>query len=332
MRIVRRLLLMVLVIWVAASLNFVLPRLTDRNPIEEVIAQAMGESGGTLEGIDNIVAAYEARFGLDQPLWKQYLLSLWDLLRFDLGISISFFPATVSSLVLEALPWSLALLGTATVLSFVIGTALGAATVWPGAPRFLTWLVPVIMVLAAIPFYLIGLMLIALLANWLGWLPSGGGYAPGTVASWSWSFAWDAFRHSLMPAASILLASLGIWALSMRGMMVTVQGEDYMILAKAKGLAGWRRFWRYAVRNAITPQVTTLVLAFGNIVTGAVLVERVFGYPGLGNLLFQAILVVDYFLIFGCAYLLILTVALSLTVLDLIYPLIDPRIRSGADA
>jgi peptide/nickel transport system permease protein len=324
--------MMVLVIWFAASLNFILPRLTNRNPIEEVIAQAMGESGGTLAGIEDIVAAYEVRFGLDQPLWKQYLWSLWDSLRFDLGISISFFPEKVSTLVFEALPWSIALIGTATVLSFIIGTALGAATVWPGAPRFLTWFVPIVMVLAAIPFYLIGLMLIAVFANWLGWLPSGSGYSPGVVASQSWSFAWDIFVHSLMPAASILLASLGIWALSMRGMMVTVQGEDYMTLAKAKGLAGWRRFWRYAVRNAIAPQITTLVLAFGNIVTGAVLVERVFGYPGLGNLLFQAILVVDFFLIFGCVYLLILTVAVSLTILDLIYPLIDPRIRAGADA
>jgi peptide/nickel transport system permease protein len=332
MRIVKRLSMMVLVVWFAASLNFILPRLTDRNPVEEVIAQAMGESGGTLEGIEDIVAAYEARFGLDQPLWRQYLWSLWDSVRFELGISISFFPEKVSTLVFEALPWSIALMGTATVLSFIIGTALGAATVWPGAPRVLIWFVPIVMVLAAIPFYLVGLMLIAVLANGLSWLPSGGGYSPGVIAARSWSFAWDVFVHSLMPAASILLASLGIWALSMRGMMVTVQGEDYMTLAKAKGLAGWRRFWRYAVRNAIAPQVTTLVLAFGNIVTGAVLVERVFGYPGLGNLLFQAILVVDFFLIFGCVYLLILTVAVSLTVLDLIYPLIDPRIRAGADA
>ncbi len=330
MRVLRRIGLLALIVWLAASLNFILPRLTDRNPIEEVIAQAMGESGGTLEGIDQIVAAYETRFGLDQPLWKQYFLSLWDALRFDLGVSISFFPERVSDLVFEALPWSIALMGTATLFSFIIGTALGAATVWPNAPRFLNWFVPLVMVFAAIPFYLIGLLLIVVFANWLGWLPSGGGYTPGLIPDYSWSFAWNVFVHSLMPAASIVLASIGIWALSMRGMMVTVQGEDYMVLAKAKGLAGWRRFWRYAVRNAITPQITTLVLALGNIVTGAVLVERIFGYPGLGNLLFQAILVVDFFLIFGCVYLLILTVGISLTILDLVYPLIDPRIRAGA--
>ena len=121
MRIVKRLSMMVLVVWFAASLNFILPRLTDRNPVEEVIAQAMGESGGTLEGIEDIVAAYEARFGLDQPLWRQYLWSLWDSVRFELGISISFFPEKVSTLVFEALPWSIALMGTTTVLSFIIG-------------------------------------------------------------------------------------------------------------------------------------------------------------------------------------------------------------------
>ncbi|MEO1018665.1 MAG: ABC transporter permease, partial [Pseudomonadota bacterium] len=216
MRILKRLGLLVLVIWLAASLNFILPRLTDRNPIEEVIAQAMGESGGTLQGIEQIVEAYEARFGMDQPLWKQYFYSIWDALRFDLGISISFFPEKVSTLVLEALPWSIALMGTATLFSFIIGTALGAATVWPQSPKFLNWFVPLVMVLAAIPFYLIGLLLIVIFANWLNWLPSGGGFSPGTIPSYSWSFAWQIFVHSLLPAASILLASIGIWALSMR--------------------------------------------------------------------------------------------------------------------
>ncbi len=329
LRFLKRLFLMLLVIWLAASLNFLLPRLTDRNPIEEVIAASMGESGGTMEGIEEIVASYEARFGLDQPLWKQYLFSLWDSLRFDLGISISFFPERVSTLVLQALPWSIALIGTATAFAFAIGTALGALTVWPGAPRFLNVVVPVIMVLAAIPFYLIGLMLIFLFASQLNWLPTGGGYAPGTIPDNSFEFLAEVFVHSILPILSILLASIGIWALSMRGMMVTVQGEDYMTFAKARGLSGWRRFWRYAVRNAITPQVTTLVLALGNIVTGAVLVERIFGYPGIGNLLFQAILVIDYYLIYGCVYVLVLTIGLSLMILDLIYPLIDPRIRAA---
>jgi len=329
MLVVKRLLLMVLVMWLAASLNFILPRLTDRNPIEERLAQALAEGGSSAEGIEEMVASYQARFGLDRPLWEQYLASLKDALTFDLGVSITYFPTRVSTMVLDALPWSIGLLGTATLISFALGTILGAFTVWSGSSRWIGWLVPVAMILAAIPFYLIGLMLIYVFVYFLRWFPSGGGYGVTTIPDMSLEFALEILYHSILPGLSIVLAATGIWALSMRGMMVTVQGQDYMTFARAKGLKGWRLFWRYAVRNAITPQVTTLVLAFGQIVTGAVLVERVFGYPGLGNLLYDSVQLVDYFLIYGCVYVLILTVGISLMLLDLMYPLLDPRIRSG---
>ena len=329
MRILRRLLLMVLIIWIAASINFLMPRLADRNPVEEMIAASMGESGGTMEGIEEAVADFERRFGMDQPLWVQYLNTIYDALVFDLGISISYFPDRVADLVLQAFPWTMGIMLTTTLLAFAIGTPLGALTVWPHAPPWLNVVVPIVMVLAAIPFYLIGLILIYVFATQLGWLPTGKGYSSGLLPEWSWAFAQNVLTHALLPSLSILLASIGIWALSMRGMMVTVQGEDYMVFAKAKGLKPSRRFWRYGVRNAIAPQITALVLTLANVVTGAILVERVFSYPGLGNLLYQAILLNDYYLIFGCVYMLVLTVGVSLMLLDLIYPLIDPRIRSS---
>ena len=329
MLMVRRLLLLLVVIWTAASLNFFLPRMTDRNPIEERLAQAVSEGGSSGVGIQEMVEAYKKRFGLDQPLWRQYLRFLGDSLRFDLGVTIAYYPTRVSTMLLQALPWTIGLIGTATLISFALGTVLGALTVWASSPRWLNWFVPWIMMLAAIPFYLIGLVLIYFLVFRLGWFPSGGGYGVASIPHWSWTFAAEVLRHSLLPASSIIAAATGVWALGMRGMMVTVQGDDYMTFAESKGLKNWRLFWRYAVRNAILPQVTTLVLALGNVVTGAVLVERVFGYPGLGNLLYDAIKLVDYFLIYGCVYLLILTIGCSMMLLELIYPLIDPRIRSN---
>ena len=329
-RIVKRLCLMIVVVWLAASINFFLPHLTERNPIEERLAQAMGEGGGSTAGMEEMVKQYRQKFGVDQPLWKQYLTMLYDSARLDLGVSISHYPDRVATHVLHALPWSIGLLGTATLISFAIGTTLGALTVWLRAGHWLSRLVPLLMILSAIPFYMVGLILIYVFALMLQWFPSGGGMGVGFVAGLNWPSVVEIGRHAFLPAMSIVLAATGIWALSMRGMMVTVQGEDYMNFGRARGLKDWRLFWRYAVRNAVTPQITTLVLSLSHVVTGAVLVERVFSYPGVGTLLYNSVLLVDYFMIFGCVLVLIITLGVSLMLLDLLYPLLDPRIRTGA--
>ncbi|MBI1776879.1 MAG: ABC transporter permease [Proteobacteria bacterium] len=325
----KRIVLLLAVVWAAATLNFILPRLADRNPIEERIAQTVGQTGGAVSGIAEMVEAYKTRFGLQLPLWRQYLNAMADAGRLDLGTSIAYFPRRVQDIVLEALPWTIALVGTATLIAFVLGTVLGALTAWPGSPRWIAWTVPLSMVLAAIPFYLIGLVLVYVFAYALKWFPFGRGYGVVTIPSLSWSFLTELLRHALLPAMSIVLAATGTWALGMRALMVMVQGQDFMIFARAKGLSQRRIFWQYGVRNAIVPQLTTLVLALGSVVTGAVLVERVFGYPGIGSLLFDAVQLVDYFLIYGCVFLLILTIGVSLTMLDLAYPLLDPRIRAS---
>jgi peptide/nickel transport system permease protein len=329
--IVKRLLLLLAVVWAAATLNFVLPRLADRNPIEERLAQTIGQTGGAVVGIDQMVESYKARFGLQFPLWRQYLNAMADAAQFDLGISIAYFPRRVLDIVLEALPWTIGLVGVATLVAFGLGTVLGALPAWRRSSRLAAWTVPLSMVLSAIPFYLVGLVLVYVFAFLLRWFPSGRGYGVTTIPDWSWGFALEVFRHALLPGFSIVLAATGTWALGMRSLMVMVQGEDFMVFARAKGLSATRLFWQYGLRNAIVPQVTTLVLALGNVVTGAVLVERVFGYPGIGSLLFDAVQLVDYFMIYGCVFLLIVTVGVSLTLLDLAYPLLDPRIRAARD-
>ncbi|MFI4983120.1 MAG: ABC transporter permease, partial [Nevskiales bacterium] len=224
-------------------------------------------------------------------------------------------------------PWTIGLLLTTTVLAFLTGTILGALTVWQQAPRLFQFLVPLLMIFSAIPFYLIGLTLIYIFAVVLQWLPLGGGMGIRTMPEWSFSFFMEILSHSILPACSILIASIGVWALSMRGMMVTVQGEDYMTFAEALGLTNRRRFLQYGLRNAILPQVTLLALSLGHILSGSILVEIVFGYPGVGQQLFRGIQTLDYFLIYGIVLVLICAIAIAMLVVDVIYPLLDPRIR-----
>ncbi|MCX7381925.1 MAG: ABC transporter permease [Alphaproteobacteria bacterium] len=328
LRIGRRLAMLLAVVFTAASLNFLLPKLAPKNPVETKLLQ-LTESGGALTDIREIVRAYEEKFGLNRPLLAQYGSYIKSTLMLDLGWSIAHYPARVMDLILRALPWTIGLLLTATLIAFTLGTLMGALLAWERSPWLVQALAPAVMVLAALPFYLLGLVLIYLFAFTWQLLPMQGGYGLTTLPGWTWSFALEILRHSLLPALSIVLASIGHWALAMRGMMITVQGEDYMAYAQANGLPPARRFFSYGLRNALLPQVTALALQIGHLAAGAVLVERVFGYPGLGNLLFQAIEQNDYFVIYGVVFIIVLMIATMMLLVDLLYPLLDPRVRMG---
>jgi peptide/nickel transport system permease protein len=284
-------------------------------------------AGGNIQsGLQEMVAEYQHKFGLDRPLWKQYLTYLGQVARLDFGYSITGYPQTVFGIIGRALPWTIGLLLTTTILAFVIGTFLGALLAWPRAPHFIQFLFPPLLTFSAIPFFLLGLLLIYVFAFRLPWLPLSGGYRAGTIPHYSISFALDVFRHSLLPGLSILLASMGFWALGMRGMMVTVEGEDYMTFAEAAGLKGRTLFFTYAVRNALLPQTTALALSLSQILSGALLVEVIFNYPGIGSILFSAIRQFDYFLLQGIIMTIVLAVTLATLIVDLTYPLLDPRI------
>lgn len=326
-RLLKRLVLTVFVFLGAATLNFFLPRLTGNDPVSERIAQ-LGDSGDGMsaKALSALVESYNQRFGFDQPILQQYLAYLGDMIRLDFGYSLAFFPTRVWELIAQALPWTVGLMLTATLIAFAIGSILGALAVWRGG-KLMRALMSTMMVFAAVPFYLVGLVLIYFVAFQWRLLPIGGGFNALQVPSWSWSFALTVLRHATLPALSIVLSSVGVWALAMRGMMVTIQGEDYMTFADARGLAKRRMFFRYGLRNAMLPQITTLALALGQVVTGAILVEIVFAYPGLGNLLLQAVRGSDYFTIYGIVMILVLTISVVTLVLDLIYPLLDPRVR-----
>jgi peptide/nickel transport system permease protein len=322
----RRVGVFVLIVWLAATLNFFLPRLSGQDPVRATLLQQASLGGHVQTGLDAMVKEYEQRFGLDRPLWKQYVTYLRDVSRFDFNYSISSYPRTVSSIIAEAIPWTVGLLGTTTVLSFTIGTLLGALLAWPGAPRWMRLLMPPLWALHAIPFFLLGLILMYLLAFQTQLLPMFGGYTAGAFPGLTLTFIGDVIAHSILPALSIVLVATGGWALGMRGMMVTTQGEDYVTFAEAKGLKRLTIFLRYCVRNAILPQTTALALALGNILSGAVLVEVIFGYPGVGTILFHAIRENDHFLIQGIVFTVIVALGVATLILDVVYPLLDPRI------
>ena len=290
----RRFLIFVVVVWAAATFNFLLPRLGGTNPIREKLIAQSSLSGSVQAGLDDMIAEFEMKFGLDQPLWKQYFTYISDMFRFDFNYSIVNYPRRVSDMIAEAIPWTIALLLTTTLLAFLIGNVLGALMAWPNAPKFLDYVMPPILMMTAIPYFLLGLILVYIFGFYLGVFPMFGGYTPGTVPTLTWHFVLDVFWHSLLPALSILLVGLGFWAMGMRAMMVMTQGEDYVIFADAMGLNDRTIFTRYAMRNALLPQVTALALTLGAIVGGAVLVEIIFGYPGIGTVLYQGIRGSDY--------------------------------------
>lgn len=325
----RRLGVFLLTIWVAATINFFIPRLSGQNPIEQRLMQRAVSGGSVQTGMQEMIKEYNRKFGLDRPLLQQYVTYLEDLSQFNFNYSIGDYPRTVSQVMSDAIPWTIGLLGTATILMFGLGSLLGAFLAWPRASRFVQFLVSPFVALSAVPYYLLGLILVYLFAFRNQWLPLFGGYSPTSVPEWSWPFVLDIGKHALLPAASIILAGLGGWALSMRGMMMTVQGEDYMLLAEAKGLKQSTLFFRYGMRNAILPQITSLILSLGYILSGSVLVEVIFSYPGIGSVLYHAIREFDYFLIQGIVFTVVVAIALGALILDLVLPLLDPRISYG---
>jgi peptide/nickel transport system permease protein len=315
-----------LIVWLAATINFFLPRLGNIDPISQMLVEQAATGGSLQTGLDEMIDTYNEKFGLNTPVWKQYLNYLGDMSRLDFNYSIANYPQRVTDIIAHAMPWTLVLLTTTTLFSWFLGTLLGAFMGWPRAPRFLSFLMPPLLSLSAVPFFLLGLVLIYVLSFRLRLFPLLGGYTAGTFPALTPAFVRDAFYHSVLPALSIILVSLGGWALGMRAMMVTTRGEDYVTYADAKGLKGRTIFLRYAIRNALLPQTTALALVLGQLVSGAVLVEVVFSYPGIGNVLYEGIRAGDFFVVQGIVFILIVSIGLATLILDLIYPLLDPRI------
>lgn len=323
----KSLLQFVVIAFLAATINFFFPRMSGQDPIQQKLFQLQSQGVNvSSEEVAGLIETYNKKFGLDQPLWRQYLNYLGDMARFDFGYSIADYPATVLSILRRSLPWTIGLLLTATLISFAVGTLVGALLAWGKAPFWLRTIFPAFFTFSAVPFYLMAILLLYVFAFQIPLFPLFGGFSTERIPEVSFNFALNVLYHSILPALSIVLAQVGFWSMGMRSMMVTIQGEDYMLQAEAKGLKGPRIFYRYAMRNAILPQITGLALSLGTIISGAILVEVVFSYPGVGSVLLKAVRGFDWFVIQGVVFLVILSVAFTMLVIDLIYPLLDPRI------
>jgi peptide/nickel transport system permease protein len=231
-------------------------------------------------------------------------------------------------LITESLPWTFWLLLTTTILSFVIGNLLGAVAAWPRAPGWLRAIATPFVLLQGFPPVLMGILLLFFVAFRLKLLPLGSAYSTGMIPDYSNpAFLWDIFIHMLLPALSLILGSVGGWVLSMRGMGITIQGEDYVLYAEHKGLSGGAIFKDYYLRNAMLPQVTGLALALGSVVTSGIVVEGLFGLPGVGRVLQSAIQSNDFLVIYGIVLFITIAVATLMVFVELLYPLFDPRIR-----
>ncbi|GAA2499510.1 ABC transporter permease [Winogradskya humida] len=308
--------------WAAITLNFFIPRMIPGDPVKSLLSRFQGQMSS--QAIDSLYVL----FGLDKnaSIWEQYFDYWKQLFHGDLGLSFTAFPSPVSEVIGSALPWTLALVGITTVISFFLGTGLGVLAGWRRG-SWVDGLLPATTFLSSVPYFWLGLLAIFLLAGPNSIFPSGGGYTPGLIPAWDQYFIPSAIQHSLLPALTILISSVSGWILSMRNMMVTVAAEDYITVAHAKGLSEKRVALSYAARNALLPNVSGFALSLGFIVGGTLLVEIVFSYPGLGFLLFRAVTAKDYPLMQGIFLVITISVLVANLIADIAYLLLDPRTR-----
>lgn len=321
---VRRIGFLLVALWAAITLNFFIPRLMPGNPAIAMMAKFHGHLNPAS------LHAIEVAFGIHthENIFVAYLQYIGNTLQGNFGTSLSNFPNSVTSVISKALPWTLGLVGITTILGFIIGTAVGAIAAWRRGGVLDSVLPPVFIVVSAFPYFWIGLMAIWLFAITLNWLPFLGGYTETVTPTFSFSFILDVLNHAVLPAFTILITSIGGWILTMRNNMITVVAEDYVKMARAKGLRPRRILWQYAGRNALLPNLTGFAMSLGFVISGAILVEYVFNYPGVGFMLLQAVENEDYPLMQALFLLITVAVLVAIFISDIATAVLDPRTRS----
>ncbi len=314
-------------LWAAVTFNFIIPRLMPGDPAEAYIAKLQTQQV-TREQIN----AIRELFGVNPniPLWRQYLDYLTSLLHGNLGIATSQFPTPVVEILRQSLPWTIGLVGVAVILSFLIGTLIGMVIAWRRGSWYDTMVPPLLTFLSAVPYFWMALGLVYVFGVGLNWFPTDSGYDVFSVTpGWNSDFIMSVVQHALLPVITLVIGSLAGWVLTMRNTMITTLSEDYVLMAQAKGLSERRVMFNYAARNAILPSITSFSISLGLVVSGSLLTEIVFNYPGIGFALYKGVQADDYALVEGCFLVIALAVLIANFLSDLVYTFLDPRVRRG---
>ena len=325
----QKVLFYVVALWFAVTLNFLIPRLMPGNPVDILISK-MGAAGQPVTPATRRALEIQLGTGGKGNWFTQYGQYLGDLLHGQLGASLVNYPAPVTEVIGQALPWTIALIGLSTVIAFLLGVGLGVFAGWRRG-SWLDNLVPATTMFQAVPYFWLALILVLFFTRWHQWFPYAGGYDVTTTGpSLSTQFIGSAIYYGFLPACTIVLSSIGGWMLGMRNMMVATLSEDYVLAAEAKGLRPRRVRLTYAARNAVLPSLSGFAISLGFIVAGSIVTEQVFSYPGVGQLLWTAVSNDDYALMQGIFLVISLSVLAANLIVDLLYGLIDPRTRARA--
>jgi peptide/nickel transport system permease protein len=323
--IVRKLGFYLSALWIAITLNFIIPRMMPGDPADTLFASFQGRMN------PQQLVALKASLGFTSGnLAQQYVTYLWNIAHLNLGLSYSHFPVPVSTVIADDLPWTLLLVGLSVFISAIIGTLLGIIAAWKHGSRFDSFLPPILLFLLSFPAFWISLFFVYIFGLNLHWFPTAHAYAIDQDISLNWPFIGSVLYHAFLPASVVVIITLGGWVLGMRNNMISTLAEDFITMAQAKGLSEKRVMLMYAARNAILPQVTSFALTLAFIVSGQVLVESVFSYPGVGYDLVQAATLNDYPLLQGLLLIIVVAVLVANFVTDLIYVRLDPRVRQEA--
>ena len=323
----KRLALFLLVVFVGISLTFLITHLTPIDPVEQMIASMTAFGDTSPEAVDLMRAALRELYGVQGNLFEQYLNYWRRMLVLDFGPSLSAFPTPVSVLIGRAIPWTIGLLVTCTLISWSLGNFLGGLSGYYRDNRALGALGVVAMAFHPVPYYIIAFILLLIFGFLWPVLPISGGAAQNVTQAFTLDFFGSVAVHSILPALSIVLVGVGGWFLGMRALVSNIVTEDYVAYAELAGVSRRQILVQYVMRNALVPQVTGLAMSLGGIFTGAIIVEQVFGYPGLGRLLVGAVYSADYSLVLGVTAISIIAVAGAVFLIDILYPLFDPRMQ-----
>ncbi len=320
----------VLIIWLGITIVFLVPRLTPNDPVMAMVAM-MRARGATLEpgAVDEIIADLTEMYGLEGSWLDQYWAFWGRLFRGDFGVSFFNFPTRVNQLIATALPWTLGLLLTSTAINWILGNIIGGLAGYYARKGWSRILDAVAMVVRPVPYYIFAFTLLILFASTLvfKWFPVTGGASLGARPSFTWAYIKNVFWHSTLPALSMIILGAAINFQTMKLIVQNVNAENFVQYAKLGGVTEGRIVSKYVIRNALMPQITGLALSLGQIFSGALITEMIYGYPGLGMLLYNAIIRADYNLIMGITIFSIVGITTAMLVVDLTYPLFDPRVR-----